>query len=525
MKNVTQKFGWVVALAVMALTPALRAQDEGEDRDYRDTDNYRQESQYDNDRGDRGGEPMRIDRYLDVQVWPNRDDAEYYSGDNVVINFRANRDCFVSIYSIDSRGHVNLLFPNDPSDDNYISGGVTYHLPDGNDKYDLKVDGPSGREYLQIVASRERFAVPNWYRNSGLVCDIDDRNEYMDNLNERHFARYPGQRFALDRAVLFVKEWEPDYYRPIYYPSYPDWAVCGNVYIDYPYGGSVYINGVYWGVAPLYIPRLVAGWHVVTIWDPWGYCWESDFHCNRYHTVVFDRTVVKTSRVVVSRYKEVNVTKWRDPVKHGYPSYKPAVTATKSPRGTVAGTDRLTDRSTKMEPTSIDNFRPLTKKYARGETELVKTDRGYSAAGDAKGIRPTQGYGLDKTRTSSGGRGEPGESNSIGKTRSGDDAGSVYRGRTSETERSGKVERQRESEPSRVTTTRREPSREPSREPAKVEKKSEGESKSESKGEAKKPSIQQSPKPNAQPQRQAPPSSGGKSQGGDGGGGKLKKPR
>src|SRR5512147_301407 len=148
MKNAMQKFGWVVALAVMALTPALKAQEQGEDRDYRDSDTYRQESRYDNDRA---GDPMRIDRYLDAQVWPNRDDAEYYTGDNVVINFRANRDCFVAIYSIDSRGRVNLLFPNDPSDDNYITGGVTYHLPGSNDKYDLRIDGPSGREYLQIV--------------------------------------------------------------------------------------------------------------------------------------------------------------------------------------------------------------------------------------------------------------------------------------------------------------------------------------------------------------------------------------
>lgn len=515
MKNAMQKFGWIVALAVMTLTPALRAQDDNEDRDYRDSDNYRQESRYDNNQS---GDPMRIDRYLDVQVWPNRDDAEYYTGDNVVINFRANRDCFVAIYSVDSRGRVNLLFPNDPSDDNYITGGVTYHLPGSNDKYDLRIDGPSGREYLQIVASRERIAVPNWYRNSGLVCDYDDRNEYMDNLNDRYFSRYPGQRFALDRSVMFVKEWEPDYYRPIYYPSYPDWAVCGNVYIDYPWGSSVYINGVYWGCAPLYIPRLLVGWHVITVYDPWGYCWESDFHCNRYHTVVFDRAVVKTSRVVVSRYKEVNVTKWRDPVKNGYPDYKPVV-ATKTPRGTVTGGDRMIEKGGKMEPTSVDDFRPLTKKYARGETELVKTDRGYEAMGDAKGIKTTSGYGIDKSRRSSDDNG----SRLNDRVRTTEGTGSTYRQKgssagsvertTPRTEDRGQTERAR-------VVERKEPQREPSREPAKVEKKSDG----ESKGESPKPAVKEAPKPKSEPPRQAPPSSPGKSKGGDNGGGRGKKP-
>jgi hypothetical protein len=518
MKNAMQKFGWVVALGVMALAPALQAQDDSEDRDYRDSDNLRQERRYDDDRY---GEPMRIDRYLDVQVWPNRDDAEYYTGDNVVINFRANRDCFVAIYSIDSRGRVNLLFPNDPSDDNYITGGVTYKLPGNDDRYDLKIDGPSGREHLQIVASRERLEIPNWYRNSGLVCDADDRNEYMDYLNERHFVRYPGQRFALDRAVLFVKEWEPDYYRPIYNPYYPDWAVCGNVYIDYPWGGSVYINGIYWGVAPLYVPRLVVGWHVVTIYDPWGYCWESDFHINRYHTVIFDRTVVKTSRVVVSRYKEVNVTKWRDPVKHGYPDYKPVV-ATKTPRGTVAGVDRLTDKGTRMEPTSIDDFRPLSKKYSRGETGLVKTERGYEAAGDAKGIKTTTPLGFDKSRRSND---DNGGSRTYEKVRTTDESGSTYRRKSGS---SGSVETTTrrsegsgESERSRILQ-KQERKSEPSREPAKVEKKSEG----ESKGESSKPTVKEAPKSNPQPQRQSPPPSNqGKSKGGDNNsGGKGKKP-
>jgi len=233
--------------------------------------------------GDDYDHVARIDRYLDAEVWSNHSDGEYYEGDNIVIKFRTNRDAFVAIYSIDTRGRVKLLFPADPGQDNFIYGGVTYSLPGDDDDYDLIVTGPEGLEHIQMIASPERFPIPNWYHNSGLLFDGDDYYDYMDYLNNRHFIRYSGQRFAYDRAVIFVDEWEEYYYRPVYYPSYPSWSVYGNMYVDYPWGGSVYINGYYWGCAPLYIPRLLVGWHTITIYDHYGYCWESDFHCSRYN--------------------------------------------------------------------------------------------------------------------------------------------------------------------------------------------------------------------------------------------------
>ncbi|RME25561.1 MAG: DUF4384 domain-containing protein, partial [Candidatus Zixiibacteriota bacterium] len=333
---------------------------------------------------------MKIDRYLDVEVWTDRSDAEYYEGDNIVIYFRASRDAFVSIYSIDTRGRVNLLFPSEPDEDNYVRGGVTYALPGDDDDYDLEVSGPEGKEYIQIIASRERFPIPNWYHNSGLIADADDITDYMDYLNSRYFVRYGGQRFAFDRAVIFVEEWERDYYRPVYHAYYPSWALVGNVYIDYPYGGTVYIDGVYWGVAPLYIPRLLVGWHYVTIYDSYGYCWESPFHASYYNTVIFDKTVVRTSPTVVSRYKKVRMVGYRNPVRNGYPAFKTKtvrqvtkttrggrMTASKTVRG-VAGGERVV----------------LKKRYVRGSSKLVRTERGLETVGLTRGERKatTAGY-------------------------------------------------------------------------------------------------------------------------------------
>jgi len=318
----------------------------------------------------------KIDRYLDVEVWSGHSDGEYYEGDNIVIYFRVNRDAFVTLYSIDTRGRVNLLFPTYSGEDNFIHGGVTYSLPGGDDDYDLVVSGPEGFENIQIIASRERFPIPDWYHGPELVADWDDRNEYMDWVNTTYFVRYGGQRFAYDRAVIYVNEWEEYYFRPVYYPAYPSWTLYGNCYIDYPWGASIYINGLYWGCAPLYLPRIAVGWHTITVYDYYGNCWEHDFHVSRYNTVVFNKTIIKTSPTVKSKYKEVRTVGYRNPVRSGYPNFE---SRKMSMAKAIARSNVMVTKGTRSKSSvPIETtFESIPKKYVRGSTKIVKTDRGY----------------------------------------------------------------------------------------------------------------------------------------------------
>jgi hypothetical protein len=362
---------WMVALiALLALAaPMISAQE----LQRNDSDDYGQNRDY--DRNDR----VRIDRYLDAELWTNHSDNEFYIGDNIVLNYRVNDDAFVAIYSIDTRGRVRLLFPGNPNEDNYMRGGVTYKLPDGRDDYDLSVTGPEGTETIQIVASREKFPIPDWY-NNGLVADASDMDDYMDYLNSEYFVRYGGQRFAYDRTRIYVNEWEPDYFRPIYHPVYPHWSVCGNVYFDYPWGSSIYIDGIYWGCTPLFVPTILVGWHTVTVYDPWGYCWENDVQILRRHTVVLDRTVIATRPTVVSKYKEVRTVGYRDPVTNGYPKFKEVVSkkAVLQSGGKFSPDGALT----KERLAEIDKgFTAPTKKYAKSVVPVTRTDRGFEAKG------------------------------------------------------------------------------------------------------------------------------------------------
>ena len=349
---------------------------------------------------------IKVDRYLDVEIWTNHSDGDYYVGDAIDLNFRANRDAFVAIYSVDTRGRVHLLFPTSPTDDNFVYGGMTYSLPGPDDDYDLVVTGPEGVENVQIIASRERFPIPDWYNISGLICDWDDRHDFMDYVNSEYFVRYEGQRFAFDRTAMWVNEWEQYYYRPIYRPYYPSWTVTGNVYIDYPWGGTVYVDGIYWGIAPLYIPRVYVGWHSLTVYDRWGHCWERDVHITHYHTLVLDHQVIRPRPSVMSKYKEVRSVGYRAPGANGYPKHNDKLTvATKAGVVVTDGDGRKRLSSGKGVRTNSGSSVGVSKRHVRGTTEVITTARGIETAGGALSVSKRARDAYRGTNGASSGKG------------------------------------------------------------------------------------------------------------------------
>ena len=277
---------------------------------------------------------LKYDRFLDVEIWT--DGEEYYSGDNIRISFQADENCYVAIYNIDTRGRVNLLFPDSPAEDNWIEGNRIYRLPAGYDDYQLTVHGPEGIEFLHIIASRHPFPIPDWFGGSGLVCD-DDPYDFIDYIDAVYFACEGNCAQAFDLTSFTVNEWNDYYFRPVYrhhhhhyhYPDW-DWWYYGGVYIDYPFGATIYIDGIYWGIAPLFIPRIYYGWHHITIYDSYGYCWEDRIHVYKRKSIVLDRTHINPRAGIKSRFKEVRKQGYLAPERNGYPEYKKQVAVKKS---------------------------------------------------------------------------------------------------------------------------------------------------------------------------------------------------
>ncbi len=248
--------------------------------------------------------------YLDVDVWVNKGEgATYYPGENIKVYFRASRDCYLVIYNIDTRGYVHLLYPVDRGDDPYVEGGRVYRIPDRFDDYDLTVNGPSGVEYIQAVASLRPLALPNFpgeYSNDGEIyayrLDGEDPFEFMAEVN----AEIASYDYASDVCIFTVEYQHPEWY---YWPRtvYVDRPVdiyWGGVYFDYPWGVEVWIDGVFYGITPITIPALVVGRHYVSFWFCGCWIWRDWFRVRRDYTIIVWANCYDRYRYVEERFVE-----------------------------------------------------------------------------------------------------------------------------------------------------------------------------------------------------------------------------
>ncbi len=280
---------------------------------------------------------IEYDPTLDVEVWTDNESGEFYEGDEIHIYFRTNRDAYVAVYNIDTEGRVNLIYPFDQNDDPFIEGGRIYRIPGPDADYDLLIDGPAGSENIQIIASRRPFPIPNWYAGTGLVADRD-RYDFMDYINNMYFGCRSGCPRALDNVSYVVKEWDDYYYRPVYSNPWPVWGSYGGLYVDYYWGSSIYVDGYYYGISPLYLPRIGYGNHVVTVYDSYGYGWENSVHINNSSAIHLDNSIIRTTAGTHSRYSSVRKTGYRNPTKHGYADVK--ITSKYRPESIVRKTSK-----------------------------------------------------------------------------------------------------------------------------------------------------------------------------------------
>jgi len=235
---------------------------------------------------------------LDIEVWTNKDEGETFGqGENLVIYFRVNRDSYVTIYDLDTKGNINLLFPFSSEDEHFVEAGLVYTIPDYYDDYVLRVNGPPGLEFIQAIASQTYFEIPEWpnnFRDNDVWHKIERESEairYLEYINDNYFPTENCYgRCDLDYTYFEVrKDWKyswdsyyyddydddysevhhyyhPYYYRPIYAdPWWDPWDWYGVMYVDYPYGGAIWIDGVFYGYAPLFVPRICIGWHNIRI--------------------------------------------------------------------------------------------------------------------------------------------------------------------------------------------------------------------------------------------------------------------
>lgn len=91
-----------------------------------------------------------------IRIWINND-ARFSRGDRARVHVRAEDDGYLVVLQADTEGHLRVLFPLDPTDDNFIRGGKKYEVEGrgGRDAFD--VGDRSGRGTVYAAVSRAPF--------------------------------------------------------------------------------------------------------------------------------------------------------------------------------------------------------------------------------------------------------------------------------------------------------------------------------------------------------------------------------
>jgi uncharacterized protein DUF4384 len=92
-----------------------------------------------------------------VEVWTNRGDDPFHTGEDARVYLRADRDAYVALFRVDTDGRVRVLFPRDPWDDNFVRAGREFAVGQGHDDDAFEIDDYPGVGYVFAVSSADPF--------------------------------------------------------------------------------------------------------------------------------------------------------------------------------------------------------------------------------------------------------------------------------------------------------------------------------------------------------------------------------
>jgi hypothetical protein len=230
----------------------------------------------------------RTDYSPDIEVWTNKGfDATYHYGEDVAVYFRAEQDCYVVVYDIDPSGDVTVLFPTSYYGSTWVRGGEIYRVPGYDDDFTLEVTGGHGVDRIYAVASYEYINPPDFVRYIGYDYgspDYYDDNYFVLRVSGDHddFVRYVNNRICHNpHSVAYTRFHVNSNYRHHVHYRYYDYDPYnyGSLWVGMNYPGcEVWIDGVYFGIAPLLIPRIYIGHHWIWMYYGGYPCYQQYFY-------------------------------------------------------------------------------------------------------------------------------------------------------------------------------------------------------------------------------------------------------
>ncbi|GBF05276.1 S-layer protein [Deinococcus aerius] len=128
-----------------------------------------------------------VETKLGVQVWVNRDPSGrgnpvYRKGENISVGLKTNQDAYVYLFNVNANGEIDLFFPNNYEESNFVQAGVTRVFPARGAKYTLTVGGPNGQDKLLALASTRELNIDDIAEFAGNQGFADVKVQGQENL-------------------------------------------------------------------------------------------------------------------------------------------------------------------------------------------------------------------------------------------------------------------------------------------------------------------------------------------------------
>jgi hypothetical protein len=166
-----------------------------------------------------------------VRVELNHD--QYSSGDKARVYVRSEQDGYLVVLHADPDGRVRVLYPLDPSDDDFIRGGKKFEVRGRGNRDAFQIEGTEASGGVVVAAvSPDAFKFDEFVRNDhwdfralgGPSSSVkDDPLANLVDIVQRMSGGDSSGRFEYDQATYVVRSYrvaDYDYYGYGYHPRY-----------------------------------------------------------------------------------------------------------------------------------------------------------------------------------------------------------------------------------------------------------------------------------------------------------------
>ena len=102
-----------------------------------------------------------------VQLWINND-RRFLPGDDAKVQVRTRDDGYLLVVHVDTDGHLRVLFPLDPRDDDFVRGGRKYEIRGRGGRESFTADSRTGRGTVYAALSSDPYKFDGYVRRRPL---------------------------------------------------------------------------------------------------------------------------------------------------------------------------------------------------------------------------------------------------------------------------------------------------------------------------------------------------------------------